>query len=56
MDLEDDVGADLEAPVKSVSEEAPEKFDFIFPSNMFPVNPDTRTDTDINDEGRAVDG
>ena len=53
MDLDDEVETEMEAPVKSVSEEAAEKIDFMFPSNMFPVNPNSKTDTDINDEGRA---
>lgn len=53
MDLDDEVESEVEAPAKSVSEEAAEKIDFKFPSNLFPVNPNRKADTDINDEGRA---
>ena len=53
MDIDEELESEIEAPVKSVSEETGEKIDFKFPSNMFPVNPDSKTDTDINDEGRA---
>ena len=56
MELDDEVESETEAPAKSVSQESPENFDFKFPSNLFPVNPNMSTDTDINDEGRALEG
>ena len=53
MELDEELQNEIEAPVKSVNEETAERIDFNFPSNIFPVNPNTKSDTEIDDEGRG---
>ena len=49
--MEDDIKKETEVPVVEVIDEVAEKLDFQFPSDMFPVNPNYKSDREINDKG-----